>query len=90
MAVRLATVLTCPSRIPGGGKRFILAQILAASACGGLFPCFWACGEMKGITEEDCHSGQKPREAVASRDQGKIEPQGHTSHDPLPSPRPRP
>lgn len=37
----------------------MLAHFLATSACGGLFPCFWACGEMKGVIERNCQSGQE-------------------------------
>lgn len=47
----LLAVVTRPSKITGGEERFMLAHVLATSACGGPVPCFWACSEMKGVTE---------------------------------------
>lgn len=67
--------------IPGGEKRFILAQILATSAYGEKFPCLWACGKMVSQKKTVIEGRQGQRQDI---------PQRHISYDPLHSTRPYP
>ena len=60
-------LLTGPGIIPAGEKRFILAQILATSAYGELFPFLWACGEMVSQKKTVIVGRQGQRQDTASR-----------------------